>query len=75
MELYITDKTGMRFWNTNVAAGFAQGERNNLERHLCRIKAGEAGYGFVDAASARLMEECEEIEMSDYELLDELGAL
>jgi hypothetical protein len=73
MQIYITDKSGNRMWNTNVAAGNAQGERNNQVMRLARIKAGLSGFGFVDAQSARIVEECDEIEMSDDELLSALS--
>jgi hypothetical protein len=74
MQIYITDKTGRKFWNTNVAAGFASGERHNLERHLCCAKAGKRGYGFLDAASVKIVEEADLSEMSDDELLNALNA-
>lgn len=57
MRLYITDKSNQRFWDTSVSAGHASGERNNLRRYLERIQAGAQGFQFVDAATARLVEE------------------
>jgi hypothetical protein len=80
MQIFITDKTGQRFWNTNVAAGFAQGERKNLSRHLAMIKSRHPSYAKcgIDAETARLVEEPDANDtapdMSDEELLAELLA-
>jgi hypothetical protein len=78
MKIYITDKTGKKFWNTSVAAGYAQGERNNLKRHLAAIKSGHRAYTKcgVDAASAALVEECDDaLDISDDDLLAALDAV
>jgi hypothetical protein len=72
MQLYITDKTGNKFWNTSVSAEWSQGERNNLNRHLQAIKNGNRNYAFVDAATATIVEvveETDECQMTDDELL------
>jgi hypothetical protein len=76
MQLYITDKSGKKFWNTNVAAAFSSGERHNLERHLPSVKAGKRGYGFIDCVTAKIVEEqsADELPMTDDELLAELNA-
>jgi hypothetical protein len=67
MQLYITDKTGKKFWNTSVSVEWSQGERNNLNRHLQAIKSGNRNYAFVDAATATIVED--ECQMTDDELL------
>ena len=57
MNIWITDKTGKKFFNTSVAAAWASGERNNLSRHLGYIRARNPDYTFVDAETARIVEE------------------
>jgi hypothetical protein len=87
MQIFITDKTGRRFWNTNVSAAWAQGERKNLSRHLDMIKARHPSYAKcrVDADTARMVEELDArdaaaadisdlADMSDDDLLAELLA-
>ena len=80
MHIYITDRTGRKFWNTRVAAGFAAGERNNLARHLAMIQARRPAYDKcgVHPTSAHIVEEMEDHEkieqMSDDVLLQELFA-
>jgi hypothetical protein len=44
MKLYITDKTGKKFFNTSVSVAWSHGERNNLNHHLQAIKAGNKAY-------------------------------
>lgn len=76
MQIYLTDDSGRKFWNTNVSAGYAQGERNNLARHLKAIKSGNRAYAKVgiDAKSAKIVEEydADECDLTDDELLTEL---
>lgn len=79
MEIYITDKTGKRFWNTNVTDEWSQGERKNLNRHLAAILAGNKAYAKVgiDRATARIVDDSVDVEidtMSDDDLLAELMA-
>lgn len=76
MQLYITDKTGKRFWNTTVSAEYSNGERHNLQRHLAGIKRRAPAYaGLADPETARLVEEldADEQPMTDDELLAALG--
>lgn len=72
MEMYITDKSGKRFWRTNVDSQYASGERANLKRHLSYIKDGRKGYESFDSASAKIVEIGEECDLSDDDLLAEL---
>jgi len=44
MNIYITDKSVKKFWNTSVSAEWSHGERNNLNRHLQGIKSGNPFY-------------------------------
>jgi hypothetical protein len=55
--LYITDKTGNRFWKTTVTTDYAQGERNNLQQRLTQIKNGNPAFAFIDSESAQIVEE------------------
>ena len=54
-NVYITDKTGQKFFNTNASPMSTMSEIRNLTRHLEAIKAYAKGYEFVDSASAMLM--------------------
>ena len=66
MQIFITDKTGKKFWNTEVTASFASGERANFAKRLASAKAGK--FTFIDAASARVVEE-----MSGYDIADDMS--
>jgi hypothetical protein len=57
INLYITDKSGAKFWRTSVASEFSQGERNNLNVRLAQIKSGNKAFAFVDKDSAKIVEE------------------
>lgn len=74
MQIFITDYTGKRFWNTQVSVGFAAGERKNLARHLAMIQARRPAYDRcgVDYATARIEEELENHEIVEYMSDDEL---
>ena len=72
MKMYITDKMGLQHFRTDVTAGYASGERNNLKRHLANAQAGK--YAFIDAETARMIEVVDEGEMSADEILDALLA-
>jgi hypothetical protein len=56
MQIYITDKTGKKFWNTSLSAEWSKGEQRNLQRHLDAIKSGDPAYSKcnIDAATARI---------------------
>lgn len=56
-NIYITDRTGAKFFNTNASAMGTDGEIRTLERHLEGIKSGGALYRNidVDAGTAVLM--------------------
>jgi hypothetical protein len=55
--LYITDKTGRKFWRTHVTNAYSLGERHNMANRLQAIKTGNPSFRFVDADSARIVEE------------------
>lgn len=64
--LYLTDKSGKRFWNTLCGVGYGSGERHNLERHLAYIKSRHPAYAKcqIDPETAVLVDESPEIDMS-----------
>ena len=77
-NVYITDKTGKKFFNTNASPMSTMSEIRNLTRHLEAVKAGSAAYAKVgiDQATAKLMldgEPWQSMEdILDDELLEEL---
>lgn len=73
-NVYITDKTGQKFFNTNASPMSTMSEIRNLTRHLEAIKANVKGYGFVDSASAMLMLDGEPYGMINDILDDDLLA-
>ena len=76
VNLYLTDKTGKRFWETLCGAGYSSGERHNLQRHLAAIKSGHAAYAKVpiDRESARLVDESEGVDLSPEAIMEWLKA-
>lgn len=56
-NIYITDKTGEKFFNTNASPMSTMSEIRNLKRHIEAIKCGNAAYANVgiDRATAVLM--------------------
>lgn len=55
--LYITDKTGRKFWNTQASSMALAGEIRTLKRHLTGIVQGSKAYQAVtvDRDSIMLM--------------------
>ena len=55
--IYITDKTGKKFFNTNASPMSTMSGIRNLKRHLEAIKSGNPSYAkvSVDQATAVLM--------------------
>jgi hypothetical protein len=80
MQIFISDKSGKKFWNTSVNFLYSRGERHNLERHLASIRARHPAYSKcgIDAESAHIgsiMDEWDDIpvnEVSIDEILKEL---
>jgi hypothetical protein len=70
--LYISDKTGKKFWNTVCSTEFKAPEIRNLERHLRQAKIHPVVYAFLDLDTARIYEDGVPI-MTDDELLAELA--
>lgn len=66
VTLYLTDKTGTRFWETHCGLGYSSGEEHNLKRHLAYIKSGNPAYAKckIDAETARFVYEGEAVDLS-----------
>jgi hypothetical protein len=54
-EVWITDKTGRRFFNTSASPMSTPSEIKNLKRHLDQSKTYRSHYSFLDIDSAVLM--------------------
>lgn len=75
-QVYITDKTGKRFFNTNCSVEYKQPEIRNLQRHLDQAKKYPQHYHFLDIPTARIVDESAgdiDFNMPDEQLLKELG--
>lgn len=68
-NIYITDKTGKKFFNTNASPMSTMSEVRNLKRHLEAIKSNNPAYTKVgvDQASAALM-----LDGSPYQSMEEI---
>lgn len=73
-NVYITDKTGKKFFNTSASPMSTMSEIRNLTRHLEAIKLGDESYARIgiDQATARLMLDGEPWQSMDQILDDEL---
>jgi len=76
-QLWITDKTGRKMFNTLCSTQYASSERRNLERHIAQARATPTRYSFMDVATAHIVqvdsEPVQDIAMTDDELLTALG--
>ncbi len=76
-NLYITDKSGRKMWNTTASPMSTQSEIRNLKRHLEAAATHPAKYTSLDLATAVIMLDGqvygEALTMSDEELLAQLG--
>lgn len=72
-SIYITDKTGKKFFNTNASPMATMSEIRNLTRHLDAIKQGVKQYENIgiDAVTAILMLDGEEYKSIDSILDDD----
>lgn len=55
VELYITDKTGKKFFKTSCGAGYSSGELHNLQIHLKYARLHPKHYAFLDIDTARVV--------------------
>lgn len=68
-NIYITDKSGDKFFNTDASPMATASEIKNLTRHLDKIKASVKGYEFADSDSAILI-----LDGTRYHTADEISA-
>lgn len=68
-SIYITDKSGKKFFNTQTSPMSTMSEIRNLKRHLEAIKSGNPSYSkvAVDQATAVLM-----LDGSPYQSMEEI---
>lgn len=75
-NVYITDKTGKKFFNVNASPMSTMSEIKNLTHHINAIKSGSDQYQFIDKESVQLMLDGipygAESNLSDDEILNEL---
>ena len=55
--LYITDKTGKKFFKTLCSTTYKEYEHRNLRRHLDSARKQPMHYRFLDIDSAEIVEE------------------
>lgn len=77
-QIYITDKTGKESFKTLCSAAYVSSERRNLQGHLNAAAKNPKAYGFIDLATARIVQVDANVlldipDMTDDELLTELG--
>lgn len=75
-NIYITDKTGKKFFNTSASPMSTMSEIRNLTRHLEAIKLGDEAYARIgiDQATAKLMLDDEPYQSMEEILDDDLLA-
>lgn len=77
-EVYITDKSGERYFNTLCCSAYAMSEVRNLEQKIKQARQRPDLYHFLDVETASVMVdgECGDYfaKMTDDELLAELMA-
>lgn len=56
-RLYITDKTGAKYFRTTCSTAYKDSEVRNLGRHLINANKNPAAYSFLDLETARIVEE------------------
>jgi len=68
-NIYITDCTGKKFFNTNASPMSTMSEIRNLKRHLDAIKSGDKAYSkvSVDKDTAILM-----LDGTPYQSMDDI---
>lgn len=79
--VYITDKTGKKFFNTLCSTAYAMSEVRNLNKKLDEAKQYPQIYKFLDIETAKVICDGEcgdylpkvDFNMSDEELLKSLG--
>lgn len=76
-NIYITDKSGRKMWNTTASPMSTMSEIKNMQRHLTAAAKHPEHYRNLDLATAVIMLDGEPYEnpftMSDDDLLTALG--
>ena len=79
-NVWITDKSGKRYWNTHCSVGHADPEIHNMQRRLEWAAKNPKAFAFLDLETAVILVNGEPYqpntateEMSDEELLKALG--
>lgn len=76
-NIYITDQSGRKMWNTTASPMSTQSEIKNLKRHLEAAAKHPGQYKSLDLATAVIMLDgeiyAEVLTMSDEQMLAELG--
>lgn len=80
-NVYITDKTGRKMWNTTASPMSTLSELKNLQMHIVVAQERPHLYKFLDVATAKVMlngipyvQEPVNLDMTNDELLAELTA-
>ncbi len=77
-NIYITDKSGRKMWNTTASPMSTMSEVKNMQRHLTAAAKNPEHYRNLDLATAVIMLDGtvygEALTMTDDELLSALGA-
>lgn len=79
-NVWITDKSGKRYWNTHCSVGHADPEIRNMQKRLEQAKKHPQAFAFLDLETAVIMlngephsPNVDTEDMSDDELLAQLG--
>lgn len=75
-EIWITDHSGKKFWNTSASSLGTQAELRNMQRRLDQIMKNGGYMPEIDSTTAGIMLDGKPFgtrEMSDDEILPELG--
>ena len=74
-QIYIADKSGNKFFNTNCSVEYKLPVLASMQRHLQMANKFPHHYPFLDLESAKIVDESAiEFDMTDEELLQELMA-
>ena len=72
VNIYITDKTGGKFFKTNCSVAYMDSVVRDLQRHLDQAANQPLHYSFLDLSSAKIVDDLEILEdFGDYKLTDE----
>lgn len=72
-QVYITDKSGEKFFNTVCSAYHTDSEVKNMKYHLSNANHKPSLYDFLDIETAKIVVDSDLDKITDDELLAELG--